>query len=86
MTACESPAGALERALEIGGFRRPLPAAQTPWKTRNWRVVDALERFRGVDPFVMNARVTLARKGELSPKMTDILRASIHRLRGPWAE
>lgn len=85
VTQCASAPAALERALELGGFRRPLPATQTPWKVRYWRIVDTLERFRGVDPFVLNMRGTLARNGELSPKLTGILNASIHRLRGPWA-
>lgn len=83
---CESAAAALERVLQLGGFRRPLGGGQTSWKVHHYRIVDTLERFRGVDAFILNARATLARKGELSPKMTVILKSSIHRLRGPWAD
>jgi|GEM_PF-6196571 len=85
MTLCRSPDDAIEQCLIRAGFRDPLPGPQTPWKVAHWRIVDSLERFRGIDPMILNARATLARHGELSPKFTSVLQSVMWRLKGPWA-
>jgi hypothetical protein len=65
---CETPERAQARAVEIAGFRKPFGVAPDSWRIAHWRLATALERYDGLDAFLLSMRENVRFYGGLSPR------------------
>lgn len=76
---CKSWSDAIRSIMMRCEFRQPFPTSRTYWMHMNRELTDWLDAYKGGSPYLLNMRMCLGRRGELSAKGKDMVVAAMNK-------